>query len=35
MNRRIFRSILLTACVVLLTSLVVIMSGLYGYFNAE
>lgn len=35
MSRKIFRSILLTAFVVLLTSLVVVMTGLYGYFSQE
>lgn len=35
MTKKIFRSILLTAGVVLLTSLVVVMSGLYGYFGEQ
>ena len=35
MSKKIFRAILLTAFVVLLTSLVVVMSGLYGYFDAQ
>lgn len=35
MTKKIFRSILLTSCVVLLTSLVVVMSGLYGYFSRQ
>ena len=33
MTKKVFRSILLSTFVVLLTSLVVVMSGLYGYFN--
>ena len=35
MSKKIFRAILLTAFVVLLTSLVVAMSGLYGYFGEQ
>lgn len=35
MSKKIFRSILLTACVVLLTSLVVAMASLYGYFSQQ
>ena len=35
MSKKIFRSILLTAFAVLLTSLVVVMTGLYGYFSEE
>lgn len=35
MTKKIFRSILFTACVVLLTSLVVVMSGLYGYLGSQ
>lgn len=35
MTKKVFRSILLTACVVLLTSLVVAMASLYGYFSQQ
>lgn len=35
MTKKVFRSILLTACVVLLTSLVVAMASLYGYFSTQ
>lgn len=35
MTKKVFRSILLTACVVLLTSLVVAMGSLYGYFSQQ
>ena len=35
MSKKVFRAILLTACVVLLTSLTVTMASLYGYFSEE